>query len=65
MLISDALKAGLCSAEAALDLMDTDRILIKNIIENIMFLGIPDTSERIIGDVKECENTKKKGSKQR
>ena len=49
-LISDALKAELCGAEAALDLMDTDKESVKNIIENILYLGMPDTVEKIICD---------------
>ena len=47
-LISDALKAELCGAEAAIDLMDTDKESVKNIIENILYLGMPDTVEKII-----------------
>ncbi len=57
-LVADALKAGLCSAEAALDLVRTDRAEMMSIIENIMYLGLPDTAERVIsGD-------KRKKSKQ-
>lgn len=47
LLVKDALKVSLCSAEAALDLMDTDKIILKNIIDNIMFLGLPDTAEKV------------------
>ena len=47
-LISDALKAELCGAEAALDLVETDKESVKNIIENILYLGMPDTVEKII-----------------
>ena len=47
-LISDALKAELCGAEATLDLVDTDKESVKNIIENILYLGMPDTVEKII-----------------
>ena len=47
-MISDALKAELCGAEAALDLMETDKESVKNIIENILYLGMPGTVEKII-----------------
>jgi len=57
VLVSDALKAGLCSAEAALDLVHTDRAVMMSIIENIMYLGLPQTAEQIIRDDgnKECK----------
>ena len=51
-LVSDALKAALCSGEAALDLMDTDREDFKSIVDNIMFLGLPKTAEQIIDKAK-------------
>ena len=49
-LISDALKVELCSAETALDLMETERAAMMSILENIMYLGMPSTAERIIDD---------------
>ena len=61
-LISDALKAELCGAEAALDLVDTDKESVKNIIENILYLGMPDTVEKVIcGGERDCK-TAQKGS---
>ncbi|MBQ9112189.1 MAG: hypothetical protein IJY08_01250 [Clostridia bacterium] len=56
-LISDALKAALVSAESAMDLMDTDRAAFRNIVENILFLGMPDTAERIIGRERDKSET--------
>ncbi|MBO5203615.1 MAG: hypothetical protein J6B72_03265 [Clostridia bacterium] len=52
-LISDALKVELCSAEAALDLMETERAAMMSILENIMYLGMPNTAKRIIDDNKD------------
>ena len=45
--ILDALKLELLSAEAAMDLLDTDRVAIKNILENILYLGMPDVASKI------------------
>lgn len=45
--IETALKVELCAAEAAMDLLGTDREPIRNIIENILYLGMPDTAKRI------------------
>ena len=62
-LVSDALKAGLCAGEAALDLLDTDRAEMMIIIENIMYLGLPDTAQRIIcGEDKKSARRRKKGT---
>lgn len=46
--ISDALRAALCSAENALDLVECDDRSIKNIVDNIMFLGLPDVTDGVI-----------------
>ena len=50
-LISDAIKNRLFGAEGAFDLLDEEREMINNIVANILFLGIPDTTERIIKSV--------------
>ncbi len=46
--VADALKVGLCSAETALDLMETERGELRAVIENILFLGMPQLAEKII-----------------
>jgi hypothetical protein len=63
-LVSDALKAGLCSAEEALDLLDTERTTIFSIIENIMYLGLPETADKIICGSPDntCESREEKGN---
>ncbi len=61
-MISDALKAELCGAEAALDLVDTDKESVKNIIENILYLGMPDTVEKVICEGERERKTAQKGS---
>jgi hypothetical protein len=50
-MISDAIKNRLFDAEGAFDLLPEDRELINNIIANILFLGIPDTTTKIIKSV--------------
>jgi len=66
--ISDAMKAELLSAEAAMDLLETDKTPVKNIIENILYLGMPEAVERIIsGDKNKCKckyKCKGKGNKE-
>ena len=57
--ISDALKLELCGAEAAMDLLETDKIPVKNIIENILYLGMPQTVDRIVCEENESKNGKK------
>ncbi len=57
-LIEDALKVELCSAEAALDLMDTERGALMRIIENILYLGMPNTARRIVCADKDCKERK-------
>lgn len=46
--ISDALRAALCNAENALDLVECDNRDIKNIVDNIMFIGLPDVTDGVI-----------------
>ncbi len=58
--IGDALKLELFGAEAAMDLLETEKIPVKNIMENILYLGMPDTAERIIRGGKENEKSKKR-----
>ncbi|MBQ8818996.1 MAG: hypothetical protein IJZ83_10475 [Clostridia bacterium] len=57
--ISDALKLELCGAEAAMDLLETDKIPVKNIIENILYLGMPQTVDKIVCEENESKNGKK------
>lgn len=47
-LIADAVKNRLYSAEAALDLLDIENNMIKNIIDNVLYLGIPQKTDNII-----------------
>ncbi len=58
-LIKDALKVELCEAEAAMDLLDTDKVSVKNIIENILYLGLPDTADKIVDRCAEVTDDKK------
>ena len=51
--VSDALVVGLCSAEAALELMETQRSELRAVVENILFLGMPQLAEKIINKRKE------------
>ncbi len=53
-----AVRNHLFAAEAAFDLFDTEDGAIKNIIQNILYLGIPDMTEKII------KSTEQKGTKQ-
>ncbi|MBO7310506.1 MAG: hypothetical protein J6U86_03840, partial [Clostridia bacterium] len=41
--IANAIKLELLAAEAAMDLLETDKEPIRNIIENILYLGMPET----------------------
>ena len=59
-LISDALKAELLGAEAAMDLVETDKEPVKNIVENILYLGMPDTVEKILKGENKCEGKRNK-----
>ncbi len=62
LLISDALKAELVGVEAAMDLVQTDNIAVRSIIENTLYLGLPDTVEKIIcgkSDAGKRKRTKK------
>lgn len=58
-----ALKAELLSAEAAADLIDTEKLSVKNVIENILYLGMPDTVERIVDGVSGKNNKKSRKEK--
>ena len=62
-LIADGLKAELFGAEAAMDLLETDKTAVKNIIENILYLGLPETVDRIICGISEGDNGKERKSK--
>ena len=46
--VSSAIKNHLYGAEAAFDLFPETDAAIKNIIQNILYLGIPDTTDKII-----------------
>lgn len=60
--IADAAKLELLSAEAAVDLLETDREAAKNIIENVLYLGMPDTVKKITADFgRENKKHRKKG----
>ena len=63
--ISDALKVELCGAESAADLIETDKIPVKNIVENILYLGMPDTVEKILAKKCKDESCDKKERKER
>lgn len=56
-LIAEALKAELLGAEGAADLIETDKEPVKNVVENILYLGMPDTAEKILKG--ECGCNKK------
>ena len=59
--IADALRAALADeAESALDLVECDNRIIKNIVDNIMFLGLPDVTD---GVIRKLENNKSEGNK--
>lgn len=47
--ISDALKLELLAAEAAMDLIKTDKKPIMNILENTLYLGMPDVVQKTLG----------------
>lgn len=59
-LISDALKAALCRAECALDLVECDNAEIRNIVDNIMYLGLVDVTEGVIKKRDACKDKDKK-----
>lgn len=56
-MISDAVKNRLFGAEGAFDLLDTEHDIAKEIVANVLFLGIPDTTAKII----DSHNDKDKG----
>ena len=47
-LISDAIKNRLLDAEGAFDLLDDDSKIAYDLLANVLFLGIPDTTKKII-----------------
>ena len=58
--VADALRAALADeAETALDLVECDNRIIKNIVDNIMFLGLPDVMD---GVIRKLENNKSEGN---
>ena len=58
--MADALRAALADeAETALDLVECDDRIIKNIVDNIMFLGLPDVMD---GVIRKLENNKSEGN---
>ena len=61
--IAAAVKVELLAAEAAMDLLETDKEPVRNIIENILYLGMPETVQRISNelgkDKKQCKKRKK------
>ena len=63
--ISNALKVELCAAEAAMDLLETDKTSVRNIIENTLYLGMPETVRKIAfpTDTDKCNKKKKRKTK--
>ena len=53
--IEDALKNELYEAEAAVDLMDFSDCALKNIVQNIIYLGMPSKIREISEKYNECE----------
>ncbi len=58
--IANAMKLELCAAEAAMDLLETDKASVRNIIENTLYLGMPDTVRKIISPTEKEKSGKKK-----
>lgn len=56
-LISDAVKNRLFSAEAAFDLLDDDSKIAYELLANVLFLGIPDTTRKIINSTNDNKDT--------
>ena len=57
--ISDALKVELCEAEIAFDLIDHKSRDMHEIINNIIYLGMPKSAEKALGIDSECQCDKK------
>ena len=57
--ISDALKVELCEAEVAFDLIDHKSRDMQEIINNIIYLGMPKSAKRALGIDNECNCDKK------
>ena len=62
-----ALKNQLYDAEAAADLMTFDNEIIENIIQNILYLGLPQRIEKIEADrcAKRCKKDRKQKKEER
>ena len=59
--IADALRAALADeAETALDLVECNNSIIKNIVDNIMFLGLPDVTDGVIRKLENNESERNK-----
>jgi len=56
-LISDAVKNRLFGAEAAFDLLDDDSKIAYELLANVLFLGIPDTTRKIINSTNDNKDT--------
>jgi hypothetical protein len=59
--IANAIKMELLEAEAAMDLLETEKEPVRNIIENILYLGMPETVRRITSDCGKDKKQRKKG----
>ena len=57
--ISDALKVELCEAEVAFDLIDHKSRDMQEIINNIIYLGMPKSAQKALGIDNECNCDKK------
>ncbi len=65
--IANAIKVELLAAEAAMDLLETEKEPVKNIIENILYLGMPETVDRIgkaWGEKKDRKHKKERKDRQ-
>jgi hypothetical protein len=63
-MISAALKNRLFDAEGAFDLMSCEHEIVNNLIANLLFLGIPDTTKKIIRENNCNKNDKKDKGKE-
>ncbi len=61
-MISDAIKNRLFGAEGAFDLISTESETVNNILANVLFLGIPDTTAKIIKSHNDKEDKGKEPS---
>ncbi|MBP3369283.1 MAG: hypothetical protein J6L85_00895 [Clostridia bacterium] len=60
-MISVAIKNRLFGAEGAFDLLPTERETVNNILANVLFLGIPDTTDKIIRSHSDKNDKEDKG----